>query len=72
MQDRPVCFSCEEEIERNSDMVFESPCGCGDHASAVFHAICLFDWRDRKKVIKARIEEMRTRLMGEQEEDADD
>lgn len=59
MQDRPVCFSCHEKVETNAEMVFESLCGCDDHPSAVFHAICLFDWRDTRRSIQERINEFR-------------
>ena len=53
MQDRPVCFQCDKVIRDNPDMVFESPCGHDDCSSAVFHTICLFDWREKR----LRIEE---------------
>jgi hypothetical protein len=68
MQDRPVCFSCIEEIETNAEMVFESPCGCDEHSSAVFHAICLFDWRDRRKAIEERFRAWIASHRGEQED----
>ena len=48
MQDRPVCFQCDKTVETNADMVFESPCGHDECSSAVFHAICLFGWREKR------------------------
>jgi hypothetical protein len=59
MQDRPVCFSCEEPIKTNAEMVFESLCGCDHHPSAVFHGICLFDWRDTRRSIEEQMQKMR-------------
>lgn len=58
MQDRPICYHCDEPIKTNSEMVFEAPCGCDEHSSAVFHAICLFDWRDRRRSIAERFRKM--------------
>lgn len=49
MQDRPICFHCDKKVETNSEMVFEAPCGHNDCSSAVFHAICLFGWRERRQ-----------------------
>ena len=57
MQDRPVCFHCVKPIETNAEMVFEALCGCDEHVSAVFHAICLFEWRDRREEITRRIKQ---------------
>lgn len=65
MQDRPVCFSCTNPIETNAEMVFEAPCGTETCASAVFHAICLFDWRDRRRSMEERFEQMRAQWMAE-------
>lgn len=59
MQDRPVCFQCDGPIETNAEMVFEAPCGCDHHSSAVFHGICLFTWRERRKEIDERLRDMR-------------
>lgn len=68
MQDRPVCFTCVKPIETNAEMVFESPCGCNEHASAVFHAICLFDWRDKRRSIEDRIRQMIADHRGEHDD----
>lgn len=65
MHDRPICFSCHKTIERNSDMVFESLCGCDAHPSAVFHAICLFDWRDKRRSIEEHIRSLREAWIAE-------
>lgn len=68
MQDRPVCFSCTLAIQTNAEMVFEAPCGHLDHASAVFHAICLFDWRDTRRSTEERFQQMHAAWHAEQEE----
>lgn len=68
MQDRPVCFDCDKEIETNAEMVFEAPCGHDHHSSAVFHAICLFAWRERRDRAVAWFAEMRERWFNEHRE----
>lgn len=65
MQDRPVCFQCDELIKTNAEMVFEAPCGHEDHSSAVFHAICLFEWRERRSAYEEYFNQMRQRWMDE-------
>ena len=72
MQDRPICFQCDKAIETNSEMVFEAPCGCGDHSSAVFHAICLFSWRERRAKVESWLKEMRDRWLAEHGERGED
>lgn len=65
MQDRPVCFQCDLPIETNSEMVFESPCGHEKCSSAVYHAICLFTWRERRARIEDWLKTMRDRWLEE-------
>lgn len=65
MQDRPVCFQCNKPVETNAEMVFEAPCGHPDHSSAVFHGICLFDWRDRRASFADYAKKMRDQCMEE-------
>lgn len=65
MQERPICFTCTEPIETNAEMVFEALCGHPDHASAVFHAICLFDWRDTRRTLEERYHQMRAAWLAE-------
>lgn len=67
MQNRPVCFQCDKSIETNSEMVFESPCGHDECSSAVFHALCLFDWRERRQRMLDYIENIRRRWLEEHE-----
>ena len=61
LQERPVCFHprCVEVIEHSP--VFEAPCGHDDCPSAVFHGVCLMEWRefkeDMEREIKRFIEE---------------
>jgi hypothetical protein len=57
MQDRPICFHCDKVIADADDMVFEGPCGHDDCSSAVFHAICLFGWREKKAQMDKDAEE---------------
>ena len=45
MQDMPVCFNCGERVGA-IDAVFEPPCGHDEHASAVWHGLCLMGWRE--------------------------
>jgi hypothetical protein len=45
MQDRPVCFGCDEVIEHSP--VFEAPCGHDDCCSGVWHGVCLMEWREK-------------------------
>lgn len=47
MQDRPVCFKCQQEIEHSP--VFEAPCGHDRCKSAVFHALCLMEFREQRE-----------------------
>ncbi len=65
MQERPVCFVCHEAIETNAEMVFEAPCGTSTCPSVVFHAICLFDWRDHRRTMEERFEQMRAQWFAE-------
>lgn len=46
LQDVPVCLVCAEKV-RASDAVFEAPCGHEDCPSAVYHGLCLMEWRDK-------------------------
>lgn len=54
MQDRPICFDCHETIEHSP--VFEAPCGHEDCASAVFHGLCLMQYRDKRESADDRFE----------------
>ena len=47
MQDRPVCFKCHNTIEHSP--VWEAPCGHDDCPSAVFHGLCLMEFRDERE-----------------------
>lgn len=52
MQERPRCMKCQTIIEW--DMVFEAPCGHDECVSAVFHPICLMEWREHREKIMRR------------------
>ena len=44
---RPICFFCERTVEY--DPVFSPPlCEHSDCGSAVFHGLCLMEWRERR------------------------
>lgn len=69
MQDRSVCFQCGEPIELNSDMLFEPPCGCDHCPSVVFHALCLFDWREHRGRMKEYFDRAMQAWQDHQEEE---
>lgn len=46
MQDRPICFKCRTLIDHSP--VFEAPCGHDECSSAVFHGLCLMEFRDQR------------------------
>ena len=54
----PLCFGCTEAVD--TDPVYEAVCGHDDCPSAVFHPLCLMEWREHRekamKVIKSFIE----------------
>lgn len=68
IQERPICFWCDVAILTNSEMVFEAPCGHDDHKSAVFHAACLFSWRERRAEFENWLSEVRKRWMEDHQE----
>lgn len=47
MQRRPVCFYCSTTIEY--DPIFAAPCDHQECSSAVWHPLCLMDWRERRE-----------------------
>lgn len=63
MQDRPVCFLCDRVIEY--DPVYEAPCGHEEHSSAVWHGLCLMEFREKRD---EWFKEFRRRLMRMAEE----
>lgn len=44
IQDRPICFGCDEPIDNSP--VFAAPCDHAEHPSAVWHGLCLMTWRE--------------------------
>lgn len=56
MQDRPVCFVCPHPVEHSP--VYEAPCGHDRCSSVVFHALCLFEWREHRETHKRRFGEV--------------
>ena len=63
MQDRPVCFRCDEPVQTNGEMVFEAPCGHDGCSSAVFHGLCLMDWREKRDVVMENIRRRMQQLL---------
>jgi len=52
VQERPVCWGCDERIEHSP--VFAAPCDHDECPSAVFHGVCLMEWREhREQAIQA-------------------
>lgn len=51
MQDVPRCFGCNNAVQH--DPIYEAPCGHPEHASAVFHPLCLMEWRERREAAVA-------------------
>lgn len=62
MQSRPVCLKCAEVV---NDPVFEAPCGHAECPSAVFHGICLMEWREYREEFVRRMQERFRQLFGE-------
>lgn len=54
MQDRPICFKCHELIEHSE--VYEAPCGHDTCPSAVFHGICLMEFREQRESAENRFQ----------------
>ena len=54
MQRRPVCFYCASVVDY--DPIFAAPCDHEDCASAVFHGVCLMDWRDHRQEVFQRVQ----------------
>lgn len=46
VQEIPICFHCDTPVE--TDPVFEAPCGHMEHSSAVFHPLCLMEFREKR------------------------
>lgn len=71
MQDRPVCFTCDQRIETNAEIVFEAPCGHLDCSSAVFHPLCLMTWRERRDNFREWLQQLRQQWMERHQYDDD-
>lgn len=58
IQDRPVCFDCEQPIDHSP--VYAPPFEDDPTAlSAVFHGLCLMGWRERRVEIMERARQAR-------------
>jgi hypothetical protein len=53
MQNLARCFKCTEQIDY--DPVFEAPCGHDGCRSAVFHGICLMEWREHREELRKKM-----------------
>lgn len=47
LHDRPICWQCDLPIEGN-DFVFAAPCDHEECPSAVWHPLCLMEWRQHR------------------------
>ena len=47
MRPHPICFNCEEEVDH--DPIYEAVCGHESCPSAVFHPLCLMEWREHRE-----------------------
>lgn len=57
IQQKPVCFGCEDPIDSLGDAVFAPPwCDHQECCSATFHGLCLMKWRDKRQEIRTQIE----------------
>lgn len=57
VQDRPVCFDCDQTIERLDDVVFSPPwCDHAKCSSASFHGLCLMRWRERRAEVRVQLD----------------
>lgn len=54
LHDRPRCWGCQEPVEY--DPLFASPCDHERCPSAVFHGLCLMEWREYREKRIAQIE----------------
>ena len=73
MQEVPICFNCGEGVSV-ADSVFEAPCGHDEHPTAIWHGLCLMDWRDNREVMAKRMRVIivdMEEVMGLLEEDED-
>lgn len=60
IQDRPVCYRCDLKIE--SDPVFAPPfCDDEECSSAVFHGICLMQWREHLDSVRQEVKKRQER-----------
>ena len=46
VQERPICWRCEAKVEY--DPVYAAPCDHESCPSAVFHGLCLMEWREER------------------------
>lgn len=60
----PICFDCNERIERLDEAIFASPWYDEDPQAptACFHGLCLMRWRERRDELIARIKDFQERL----------
>lgn len=53
MQRLPICLTCDKPVEY--DPIYEAPCGHDTCPSAVFHGLCLMEWRDHREQFSKRM-----------------
>lgn len=57
IQDKPVCFGCENVIDDPQQVVYAPPFDEEGYrqVSACFHGLCLMEWREKRDGIRARM-----------------
>lgn len=56
IHNRPNCFYCKKVVEY--DPIYSPPlCDHEDCASAVFHPLCLMEWREKREYVMGRVRE---------------
>ncbi len=64
LHDRPRCWGCQKPVEY--DPLFAAPCDHEECPSAVFHGLCLMEWREFRE---KRIEQIARWVAEHQSED---
>jgi hypothetical protein len=54
LHERPICYQCDSPIEENAEILFAAPCDHDRCPSAVWHGLCLMQWREHREVLLER------------------
>ncbi len=58
----PRCFQCQETVE--TDRVYAAPCDHDTCGSAVFHPLCLMEWREHREARLRQLQRFIEKHMG--------